>query len=73
MRRGEDEGILRISVDADTERITEALCRRFIRPGSATRTYMEAAVADSLKRLIRPSIETTSKTITSRTVSMCLG
>ena len=58
MRRGEDEGILRISVDADTERITEALCRRFIRPGSATRTYMEAAVADSLKRLIRPSIET---------------
>lgn len=58
MRRGEDEGILRISIDADTERITEALCRRFIRPGSATRTYMEAAVADSLKRLIRPSIET---------------
>ena len=51
-------GILRISIDADTERITEALCRRFIRPGSATRTYMEAAVADSLKRLIRPSIET---------------
>ena len=58
MRRGEEEGILKISVDVDADRITESLCRRFIRPGSATREYMEAAVADSFKRLMRPSIET---------------
>ena len=58
MRRGEDDGILKISIDVDAGRITENLCRRFIRPGSATREYMEAAVADSFKRLIRPSIET---------------
>lgn len=58
MRRGEDDGILKISIDVDAGRITENLCRQFIRPGSATREYMEAAVADSFKRLIRPSIET---------------
>lgn len=58
MRRGEDEGILRIAVDVGTEGIVEGLCRRFVRPGSATREQMEAAVADSFKRLIRPSIET---------------
>ena len=58
MRRGEDDGILKISIDADAERIVENLCRQFIRPGSATRAYMEAAVADSFTRLIRPSIET---------------
>ena len=39
------DGDLRISIDADTERITEALCRRFIRPGSAT------AVVPASKRL----------------------
>ncbi len=58
MRRGEDDGILKISIDVDAGRITENLCRQFIRPGSATREYMETAVADSFKRLIRPSIET---------------
>ncbi|WP_295913993.1 Tex family protein [uncultured Alistipes sp.] len=58
MRRGEDDGILKISIDVDAGRITENLCRQFIRPGSATREYLEAAVADSFKRLIRPSIET---------------
>ncbi|WP_295962041.1 Tex family protein [uncultured Alistipes sp.] len=58
MRRGEDDGILKISIDVNAGRITENLCRQFIRPGSATREYMEAAVADSFKRLIRPSIET---------------
>ena len=58
MQRGEDDGILKISIDVDAGRITENLCRQFIRPGSATREYMEAAVADSFKRLIRPSIET---------------
>lgn len=58
MRRGEDEGILRMAVDVDTESIVEGLRRRFVRNGSATREQMEAAVADSFKRLIRPSIET---------------
>ena len=58
MRRGADEGILKITVDVDADLCIEGLCRRFIRPGSATRTWMEAAAADSFKRLMRPSIET---------------
>ena len=58
MRRGMDEGIRKISVEMDADRITEGLCRQFVRHGSATREWMEAAVADSFKRLIRPSIET---------------
>ena len=58
MRRGEEEGILKITVDVDAQRSVESLRRLFIRPGSATREWMEAAVADSFKRLMRPSIET---------------
>ena len=58
MRRGMDEGVLKISVEMDADRITEGLRRQFVRHGSATREWMEAAVADSFKRLIRPSIET---------------
>lgn len=57
MRRGEEEGFLRISVDIDAERCTAELCRRFIRPGSTTRKWMEATVSDAFKRLLRPSIE----------------
>ena len=58
MRRGEEEGILKIAVDVDAEHCIESLRRLFVRPGSATREWMEAAVADAFKRLIRPSIET---------------
>ena len=58
MRRGADEGVLKITIDIDADRCIERLCRQFIRPGSVTRTWMEAAAADSFKRLMRPSIET---------------
>ncbi len=57
MLRGEEEGILKVSVEVDAERITERIRRRFIRPGSTTRTWLEAAAADAFRRLIRPSIE----------------
>lgn len=58
MQRGEQEGVLKLSIDIEAKGITDGLCRQFVRPGSTTREWMEAAVADSLKRLIRPSIET---------------
>ena len=57
MLRGEEEGILKVSVEVDVERIIERIRRRFIRPGSTTRTWLEAAAADAFRRLIRPSIE----------------
>ena len=58
MLRGAEEGILKVSVEVDAERIIERIRRRFIRPGSTTRPWMEAAAADAFRRLIRPSIET---------------
>ena len=57
MLRGEEEGILKVSVEVDAERIIERIRRRFIRPGSTTRTWLEAAASDAFRRLIRPSIE----------------
>lgn len=57
MLRGEEEGILKVSVEVDAERIIERIRRRFIRPGSTTRTWLEVAAADAFRRLIRPSIE----------------
>ena len=58
MRRGEEEGVLRISVEIDADRCVKELRRRFIRPGSTTRKWLEEAVSDSFKRLVRPSLET---------------
>lgn len=58
MRRGEEEGFLRVGVEVDAERCIGELLRRFIRPGSTTRRRMEAAAADSFRRLMRPSLET---------------
>lgn len=57
MLRGEEEGILKVSVEVDAEQIIERIRRRFIRPGSTTRTWLEAAAADAFRRLIRPSIK----------------
>ena len=57
MRRGEEEGFLRVSIDIDPERCIGELRRRFLRPGSTTRKWIEETVADSFKRLIRPSLE----------------
>lgn len=60
LRRGENEGILRVSVDIDDEEMTERLCRIFLRQ-SATKEvakYITDAVKDGYKRLMRPSIET---------------
>ena len=55
--RGEEEGILRVSVTVDSAEAISQLCRRFIRRVSPSREYMECAVADGYKRLLAPSIE----------------
>lgn len=58
MLRGVEEGVLRISVEVDADRIVDRIRQRFTRPGSTTRPWIEAAAADAFKRLIRPSMET---------------
>ena len=58
MRRGENEGFLRVSISPDDERVLENLVRFFVKGNNASSEQVEIAVNDSYKRLIQPSIET---------------
>jgi uncharacterized protein len=58
MRRGEHEGILRVSITTDDEGCIEKLTRTYIRGRGACSDLVEEAVVDGYKRLLRPSIET---------------
>lgn len=58
MRRGEKDGILRVSISADDEECVEKLKRLFVRGYGRCSTLVGEAVADSFKRLLKPSIET---------------
>lgn len=58
MRRGEAEGVLRVSISGDDDICMERLERQFVRGRSEASSYVSDAVADSFKRLLKPSIET---------------
>lgn len=58
MRRGESEGILRVSISGDDDICLERLCRQWVRGKSESSEYVERAVEDSFKRLLKPGIET---------------
>ena len=58
MRRGENEGFLRLSVAPDDEDILERLDRYFVRSENECGQQVALAVKDSYKRLLAPSIET---------------
>ncbi len=58
MRRGENEGFLRVSVKPDETKPLENLTRFFMKGSNASALQVEMAVKDSYKRLIEPSIET---------------
>ncbi|GHT08251.1 RNA-binding protein [Bacteroidia bacterium] len=58
MRRGESEGILRVSISPDDEHSLETLNRRFVKGKTTASEQVEIAVKDSYKRLLKPSIET---------------
>ncbi|MGC9356009.1 MAG: RNA-binding transcriptional accessory protein, partial [Mariniphaga sp.] len=58
MRRGENEGFLRVSVKPDETIPLENLTRFFVKGNNASAHQVELAVKDSYKRLIEPSIET---------------
>ena len=63
MRRGEKDGILRVSISADDEECVEKLKRLFVRGYGRCSTLVDEAVADSFKRLLKPSIETEFATL----------
>lgn len=58
MRRGECEGILRISITVDDAESTEKLKRLFVSTSNKCGKLVGEAVEDGYKRLLRPSIET---------------
>ena len=58
IRRGEADGILRISINADSEECDKRIKRLFVKGFGICSKLVEEAVYDALKRLVRPSIET---------------
>ncbi|MBQ8531659.1 MAG: RNA-binding transcriptional accessory protein [Parabacteroides sp.] len=58
LRRGESEGILRVSISPDTENCLDRLKRRFVRGRNEASEQVSIAIDDSFKRLLKPSIET---------------
>ncbi len=58
MRRGENEGFLRISISPDENDILERLNCYYVRSQNECATQVELAVRDSYKRLLSSSIET---------------
>jgi len=57
VNRGENEGWLKVNIEAPEENIQAGMNRQFTQPNPATRAFMEATIADAYKRLIAPSIE----------------
>ena len=62
MRRGENEGFLRVNIEPENEDdILDMLGRCFLTASNESATQVKTAIADSYKRLIQPSIETEIK------------
>jgi protein Tex len=58
MLRGEEEGILRISVEPNADKAIDKLNRQFVKSTGECAGQMVTAIKDSYKRLLCPSIET---------------
>jgi len=58
MRRGEKEGILALDIYPPEEEAIASIERQFIRGNSDAAVQVKLAIADSYKRLLRPSLET---------------
>ena len=57
MRRGEAEGFLRVSIEIDDDKASEALSHKFVRGKSEVSQLVDEAVQDSYYRLLQPSVE----------------
>ena len=57
MRRGEAQGILRVSIMIDGEECISRITRQFVRGNGTCQTLVCKAIDDSFKRLINPSID----------------
>jgi len=57
MRRGESEGVLRVTISPEDEKCIERLERFYVRDNSEAAEHIDQALIDSYKRLLKPSIE----------------
>ncbi|MCL1943867.1 MAG: RNA-binding transcriptional accessory protein [Candidatus Azobacteroides sp.] len=57
MRRGESEGVLKVSIAPDDETCLEKLARFYIKDHSEASEHIDKSLKDSYKRLLKPSIE----------------
>ena len=58
MRRGESEGILRISISPDDDEAVERLKRHYVYGNTPCGKLVAEAIEDGYKRLLKPAIET---------------
>jgi len=58
IRRGENEGFLRVDISPDQEKALDKLYRLFVRGNGPASDQVTMAVEDSYKRLLKPAIET---------------
>lgn len=58
MRRGEAEGVLRVTISADDEECTDKLKRHYIHGTGPCQTIVSEAIDDAFKRLLGPQMET---------------
>jgi uncharacterized protein len=57
IRRGENEGFLRMSIEVDTEKALEIIERHFIKSKNEASEQLKVAAKDCWKRLLHPSLE----------------
>ena len=58
MRRGEAEGVLRVTISADDEECTDKLKRHYVHGTGPCQTIVSEAIDDAFKRLLGPQMET---------------
>lgn len=63
IRRGEEEGFLKVSIEPDQDKAFEILQKQFIKARNECAGLVNEALEDSYKRLLGPSIETEFKGI----------
>ncbi len=66
IRRGEEEGILKVSISIDDDEMIDRLSRMFVKSGATPEAaaVVRTAVKDGYRRLMRPSIENEIAAIT---------
>ncbi|MCY1514350.1 Protein YhgF [compost metagenome] len=64
MRRGEQEGFLKLDVLAPEEEAIELLENQFIKARNASSDQVQLAIIDGYKRLLRPAMETELRALT---------